>query len=315
MATKTTVKGTLVGEFWHNTGGKADVAVETSLLGLVYITLALRLWSRSIQRAQYQLNDWLIFIATILMSARYAIEVTIVLKCGLGLHISDVIAIGGPGIAVLLPKLIYIIDLLFVTIVTYVKLSILHFYSVIFRQRTFVYFIYGVIALCAGFWIAALLATALVCIPPQKLWYPEIPGHCGNNERLNFGVATTDFILDIVTFLAPFPILWKLQLSTVKKIGLSLVFGLGFSIVVITAVRFKYFFGVDPNDLTFTVWPQGIFSAVVPLLGIVNANLPVIQPALKRVFGPIKNLTALSKQSRSSETLARGHGPPCHNRW
>jgi hypothetical protein len=60
-----TVPGTLVGEFWHNVGGQTDAGVESALLGLVYISLGLRIWSRSIQRAQYQLNDWLIFTATV----------------------------------------------------------------------------------------------------------------------------------------------------------------------------------------------------------------------------------------------------------
>ncbi|KAI0394645.1 hypothetical protein F5Y17DRAFT_426905 [Xylariaceae sp. FL0594] len=78
-----------------------------------------------------------------------------------------------------------------------------------------------------------------------------------------------------------------------KKIGLLIVFGLGFSIVVITAVRFKYFFEVDARDLTYTLWRQGVLSGVVPLLGIVNANLPVMQPALKKTFGPLRMLSTI----------------------
>ncbi|KAI0394646.1 hypothetical protein F5Y17DRAFT_243387 [Xylariaceae sp. FL0594] len=131
-------RGTLVGEFWHNEGGKVDVSVETALIGLVYISLGLRIRSRQIQRAQFKINDWLIFIATLLMSVRYALEVTVVLKCGVGLHMTEVIAVGGPGLIVLFSKLLYVVDLFFVTILALVKISILHFYSVIFRQKTFV---------------------------------------------------------------------------------------------------------------------------------------------------------------------------------
>lgn len=57
--------GTLIGEFWRNVGGQADVGVESTLLALGYITLGLRLWSRRIQRARLQLNDWLIILATV----------------------------------------------------------------------------------------------------------------------------------------------------------------------------------------------------------------------------------------------------------
>jgi hypothetical protein len=115
--------------------------------------------------------------------------------------------------------------------VAVVKVSILHFYSVIFRQRPFVRLVYAAMALCTVFWVAALFATAFVCTPPQKKWLPDIQGHCSDDQHLNFAIATTDFILDIITFVLPLPILWKLQLPLAKKLGLSLVFGLGFSYV------------------------------------------------------------------------------------
>ncbi|KAI0154910.1 hypothetical protein GGR57DRAFT_99933 [Xylariaceae sp. FL1272] len=299
------VKGTLAGEFWHNTGGKTDTIVESVLLALALFSTGLRIWSRSIQRARYQLNDWLVFVATFLMTARVAVEITVDVKCGVGLHIIDVVTIGGPGIVILLSQLVYVLDLLFVTVVALVKLSILHLYTVVFRQPTFVKFVYATIAAEGAFWIAALFATAFVCTPPQKKWYSDLPGHCGDDQQLNFGIATTDFILDIITFVLPLPVLWKLQLPFMKKVGLSLVFGLGFAIVVITAYRFKFFFNVT-DDLTFTVWRQGVLSAVVPLLGIINANLPVMQPALKKVFGPLKMLTSVKRSAASGSPSASG---------
>lgn len=36
----------------------------------------------------------------LLMTARYALEVTAILKCGVGLHIEEVIAFGGPSILI-----------------------------------------------------------------------------------------------------------------------------------------------------------------------------------------------------------------------
>jgi hypothetical protein len=57
--------GTLVDSFAHNGPGKADVAVESILLFFGYVSLGMRLWSRQIKGVGWQLNDWLIIIATV----------------------------------------------------------------------------------------------------------------------------------------------------------------------------------------------------------------------------------------------------------
>ena len=57
--------GTLVNSFKDNTAGKTDLIVETILLALCYITLGFRLWSRRLQRVNFQLNDYLIIAATV----------------------------------------------------------------------------------------------------------------------------------------------------------------------------------------------------------------------------------------------------------
>jgi uncharacterized membrane protein SirB2 len=64
------VMGTLVHSFQHNEAGKTDLIVETILLVVVYITLGFRLWSRQLQRVQFQLNDHLIIVATVSLRVR-----------------------------------------------------------------------------------------------------------------------------------------------------------------------------------------------------------------------------------------------------
>lgn len=71
--------------------------------------------------------------------------------------------------------------------------------------------------------------------------------------------------------------------------------------MIITAVRFKYFFQFDPSDFTATVLEEAILSAVLPLLGIVNANILVMQPALRKIFGSV---SAFARGTQSSGTDA-----------
>ncbi|KAI1123053.1 hypothetical protein F5Y10DRAFT_252679 [Nemania abortiva] len=292
--------GTLIGVFWRNVGGQADVGVESTLLALGYITLGLRLWSRSIQRAPYQLNDWLIIFATVLMTARYSLELVSILKCGIGLHAQEVVAIGGADLPNLFLKLLYVIDLLWIFCLTSIKISILHFYSVVFRKRIFLRFVYAAIGLCVAFWFGAFFGRALICIPPQKKWIPETPGHCGDEVKYYLAISSIDFAIDIIIILLPMPVLWTLQLPRIKKFGLTLVFSVGLTIVIITAVRFKYFFQFDPADFTATVIEEAILSAVLPLLGIVNANILVMQPAMRKIFGSLKMFTQRSGSGSST---------------
>ncbi|KAI0404549.1 hypothetical protein F4802DRAFT_566386 [Xylaria palmicola] len=279
-----TPRGTLIGSFGHNTGGQIDIGVETVVLALDYISLGLRLWSRSIQNTGYQINDWLIITATILMTIRYSLELVAIVKCGVGLHIQEIITVGGPDVLVEFGKLLYIVDLLFATIISLVKLSILHFYTVIFPQRSFRRLTYVAMFCCIIFWLGSLFGTAFLCIPPHKKWYPDTPGHCNDQIAMYVAIVIGDLITDLIVICLPMPILWGLHLPAAKKISIILAFGLGFAISVITSVRLKYFLNLDASDLTYTIWPDGVLSALAPLLGILNANLLVARSAFIRMF-------------------------------
>lgn len=43
---------------------------------------------------------------------------------------------------------------------------------------------------------------------------------------------------------------------------------------------------LDPTDITYTFAPLALIAAIVPLLGIINASLPTMRPALEEIFGP-----------------------------
>ncbi|KAI1373507.1 hypothetical protein F4677DRAFT_455936 [Hypoxylon crocopeplum] len=276
--------GTLVGALPWNSPGKTDLIVETIFLVLDFVSMGLRLWSRLLQRMPLQVNDILNIIALALLTARYTIEMSLVLKCGLGLHVDEVTRIGGPDMVILFRKLTYVIDLMWLTLVALIKISILHFYIMTFRNKTFMYVGYAVMGIAIAFWTAAFFSDAFFCIPPEKSWLPDTPGHCGNSSTIYIVLASTDLAIDIIIIALPMPILWGLQLPTAKKISLTFIFGLGFIIIAITSIRIKFFSDLDPSDITYTFSKIALLSSLVPLLGIINANLPIMAPAFKKMF-------------------------------
>ncbi|KAI0427304.1 hypothetical protein F5Y09DRAFT_350550 [Xylaria sp. FL1042] len=307
--------GTLIGGFAHNTGGQIDVAIETIILSLDYLSLGLRLWSRSMTKTRWQINDWLVVVATLLMTARYALEVAAVVKCGVGLHIEEVIAFGGPSIIITFTQLLYAVDLLFATIITLLKLSILHFYIVLFPQKPFRYFVYTAMFFCIVFWFGSFFGTAFLCNPPQKKWYTGIQGHCNDMVTMYVSIVAGDLVTDLIIIALPMPTLWGLHMPLSRKIPIVFAFGLGFAIAAITSIRIKYFLQLDASDPLYSIWPDGVLSSLVPLLGILNANLLTSRPAMKVIFSSSKFSTKSSRIEDSSQpfTLLTDNSVPLSN--
>lgn len=293
---------TLIGELPVNAAGKTDLGIETVFVALALLTTGLRLWARHLIRAPLQINDVLIIAAMALLMVRYVIAMILVLKCGLGLHAEEIERVAGPEMIILFRKLVVAIDLMWLTLVALVKTSILHFYASIFRHGTFCRAVYGAMALVIAFWCAAFFSDVFFCRPVQKSWLPETPGECGNSILMYIVLASTDLTIDVIILLLPMPVLWGLQLPTPKKIALTFVFGLGFGIIAITSVRIKYFFELDPADITYTFSKIALLSSMVPILGIINANLPILGPAFKHIFNSSLLTTTVKKSTLTTSS-------------
>ncbi|KAF2963061.1 hypothetical protein GQX73_g10515 [Xylaria multiplex] len=297
---------TFAGVLYRNEPGKTDLIVETVFLALDFLFTGIRLWSRRLTKSPLQVNDYLILTALLILTIRYAVVVALVVECGLGLHADEVERIGGPGRIIVFRKLTYVIDLMWLTLVALIKVSILHFYTVIFRTKWFRYLVYGVMAFAIAFWVAAFFSDAFFCIPPEKAWLLNIPGHCGDSSTIYVVLASTDLSIDIIVIALPFPILWRLQLATAKKISLTFIFGLGFIIIIITSVRIRFFSELDPADITYTFSKIALLSSLVPLLGIINANLPLSAPVFQKVFS-ISILASTLKRSNGTGSTDNFH--------
>ncbi|KAJ6090531.1 hypothetical protein N7486_009346 [Penicillium sp. IBT 16267x] len=269
----------------HNWLGKADIAVQTILLFGGIVVVALRLWSRRLLGVFWQWNDWLILVSLIVMVGRYIVELMLILMCGLGLHTTEVTRLGGAETFVRFDKLTYVGDLLWITVVALIQLSILHYYLRQFQHRIVVWMTYTTIALCSALWIGSLFATAFVCTPAQKFWLTDLAGHCGNRKMLHLGSTMSEAILEAFILCLPIPNLSHMQLSKSRKVSVGAVYLLGIIIIVATSVRIKVEFDLNPDDETFGSARKSLLSCIIPLLGIIVACLPILPPSIQRIFG------------------------------
>lgn len=77
------------------------------------------------------------------------------------------------------------------------------------------------------FYVAAIFAVNLSCIPCEKYWNRLLPGHCMATRPLEIASALVNFLVDIGILLLPQRVKWRLNMPTRKKAGVSGIFSLG----------------------------------------------------------------------------------------
>lgn len=113
------------------------------------------------------------------------------------------------------------------TLLVVVKFSILSMYWRIFPTK-FVRRGCAVLGLTTLAWlIAVALVAFLQCDPIQKIWLPDTPGHCIDNNKFFVGNAVPNIVTDICIVLLPAYEVSRLHMGTSQKISLACVFLLG----------------------------------------------------------------------------------------
>lgn len=133
-----------------------------------------------------------------------------------------------PSATVNISRWLLITEIIYAWNLCWTKLSLLFMYYRIFHFRFFKKraIIVGCFVIMWAITISFLFT--FICVPVQKLWKPDIEGHCVDELGVWLANASCTIFTDIVILCLPMPQVWKLQLKTPEKLGLTLVFGLGF---------------------------------------------------------------------------------------
>lgn len=73
-----------------------------------------------------------------------------------------------------------------------------------------------------------IFGAIFLCRPVAKLWHVGLDGHCGSLRTYFLVTTSLNIVLDFCVLLLPLPKIWTLRLPRRQKIGLLLVFLLGF---------------------------------------------------------------------------------------
>lgn len=107
-----------------------------------------------------------------------------------------------------------------------VKMSLLWFYLRLDHRRYMRWSVYGLMFIVLGLSVPSFFILAFNCSPPSKFWdvLGTQPGSCmaeGPQQDFYNINGILNIVTDILIYLIPIPMLWRLQISGV---GYSLVF-------------------------------------------------------------------------------------------
>jgi len=196
-------------------------AITCSILSTVFV--AIRIYTRSQINRAIGWDDYAALI-TLPFCIAYGVLLSISTRYGMGLHAWDF-----PGdLREQYQKWIFIASCTYLTSLLGYKMSILFLYLRIFHvDRIFRYCTWTTMFITFGYLFSNFWTQIFGCQPITKYWKPETPGHCILTLKADYGYGSLNFITDLLIFVLPLPMVWRLQLSRKEKIGVSVIFMIG----------------------------------------------------------------------------------------
>ncbi|KAB5531361.1 hypothetical protein GE09DRAFT_1177404 [Coniochaeta sp. 2T2.1] len=252
------------------------VQVVTSMTVLAAVSIGLRLFGRHLKGQKLWWDDYFIVFSMawnlLVVGFIFAMH-----SAGMGIH-ADKVPMDD---MVRMAKFLVVAEVLYVYNLVWTKIAILLMYYRIFHFPYFKKWAYGIGAFIIAWVITITFLFIFICVPVEKLWYPDLPGRCISQVGTWIANAASTIISDLVILCLPIPQVWSLQLRVTEKIAVTLAFSLGFFVVFASAYRFSVLFSYNPDDPSYTLAPTVGWTAIEMSAGIVSACLPTLRPVIQ----------------------------------
>ncbi|EED14508.1 conserved hypothetical protein [Talaromyces stipitatus ATCC 10500] len=198
-----------------------------------------------------------------------------------------------------------------ISIVAYgaLKLSVLFLFRRIFIGPLFSKVSLLALAIVSAWTVAFFFATLFQCgTIPSRLWSSprDVATYCSSYKYIQLGHATSDVATDLVVLTIPMPIIWRLHMTIRQKLGLLIVFMLGYMSTAAATARIVfiaqdlYETTTGARDLRGEESNVMVWGYIEASVGVIAACLPTLRPLMKaRMPESIVN-SARSKLSLNS---------------
>ncbi|KAI1415377.1 hypothetical protein F5Y13DRAFT_187481 [Hypoxylon sp. FL1857] len=276
--------------------GGAVIAIVTAMNALSTAVLAARFWIRlRIQRIHLAVDDWTI-IASWLVTVAQTIDDGFQTKYGLGMHIADL----PPGADIVMAnKLSYANQPIYYTSVSLTKISILLFYFRLFPHNAYHIFLWAMMVFVGLTGLICSVVSIFQCSPVHKAWDVHVPGVCFNRPAFFFSNASLNIFQDLVIYLLPSPILWKVNIPAKQRIALIGIFVVGGFVCVTGIMRIPTLsVAVASDDFTWDHYGSAVWSSIECNSAIICASLVHFKPLLTKASSSIHGASHSSRTGR-----------------
>jgi hypothetical protein len=162
---------------------------------------------------------------------------------------------------------------------------------------------YALIGLNTVFYIVFVFLLIFTCVPRRKIWDSTVEGQCLDWRIILVAGNAVTFLSDVIIWVIPQKIIWRLQLERTKKWGLSALFTIGVFAIICSGVRIHFQVRLikDSHDSTYLGAKICCWGTCQVTAGFLVACLP----SMPVLYNNIKKHTWAVKVGSTMRTLLR----------
>ncbi|OJJ33425.1 hypothetical protein ASPWEDRAFT_43485 [Aspergillus wentii DTO 134E9] len=259
----------------------ANKAVITAGLILSTSSLVLRVYTKAHLLHKFGWDDVSIICAWIFAVATQAMAIYGFRKGGLGLHKWDLTV----EMFDIYQKVVLIAAIVYVPALAFAKISlIILYYRILAQQKFYRWALYILSFVVAGYSFAIMFALIFACHPIQKSWDASITdGGCIDQKSLYVFTAAMNIVTDVFLIGLPIRTVTNLNMPTVQKVGLLLMFIIGCATVVTSIVRLAVIVPfLNTDDPTYKISMPQLWANIESNFIIICGCLPFFRQFLRR---------------------------------
>ncbi|KAF2735181.1 hypothetical protein EJ04DRAFT_576281 [Polyplosphaeria fusca] len=265
---------------------KTLIAAPTVFTFLAICFTCLRILSRRIKKAGIRVDDWLCIIATCMCTGLLGANIAMVVGYGGGNSISEM---KSQSDFLIWYKLIFATYLVWVVNIAIVQMAILLYYQrLFFVIQWFSRLCYAVMGLVCAWAVGCWVANFAMCHPTARIWDPMVAGTCGNSKAMCVSADLLHAALDAGILCMPLPIVWRMGISTGKKLGLTVLLLAGTFATVSSILRMECLFKLTgthaPTDLSLFMWLPLVYYFVELPIAICCCSAPALPPLFREAM-------------------------------
>ncbi|PIA99847.1 hypothetical protein CB0940_02398 [Cercospora beticola] len=261
-----------------------DAGVVLAILGMVVSTafLSLRIYTRAFASRRWGIDDAAIVVAWMLSISLQAILIYLWATELISVHLWDLSLSQAKES---LPLTTISAGALYIFTMAIAKLSLLVYYHKLSPSRWFRYLIYAIGTLIIVYSTALFFAVIFACKPVDMSWDLTIRvGKCLDKDAIYLGHAGLNTGTTLLLFGIPVPMILKLEIPRMQKIGLASMLFVGVLTLIASIVRLALLpAAIHSADATWSISKPAIWLCIETNLVIICGCLPSMRSFFRHV--------------------------------